>query len=78
MAGNNVKLRIKTMYISVFAHIKRDEKVAVELQESDIGKCAVLSAGELSVFINGREKLLELASLLERAAQEWESEVSNG
>jgi hypothetical protein len=61
--------------ISVYAHIRRDEEVAVELQEGDSGRYAVLDAGELSVFINSREKVLELASLLERAAQQWEGEV---
>lgn len=60
------------MTISVYAHIRNDADVAVELQEGNSGRYAVLSAGELSVFINDREKLLELASLLENAAQQWE------
>lgn len=60
--------------ISVYAHIRRDEEVAVELQDGIAGICAVLEVGDLSVFINSREKALELASLLERAAQRWEGE----
>lgn len=60
--------------ISVFAHIRRDEEVAVELQDGDAGRYAVLDVGDLSVFINSREKALELASLLEKAAQNWEGE----
>lgn len=58
--------------ISVYAHIRRDEEVAVELQDGIAGRCAVLDAGELSVFINSREKVLEIASQLEQAAQQWE------
>ena len=64
------------MNISVYAHIRCDEKVAVELRDGEAGKYAVLEAGDLSVFINDRAKALELASLLERAAQSWE-EVDN-
>ena len=63
------------MDISVFAHIHEDAEVTVEPQEGDGGKYAVLSAGELSVFINSRETALEIASLLEKAAREWEGEV---
>lgn len=62
------------MTISVFAHINNDAEVAVELQDGLAGRYAVLEAGELSVFINDREKLLELASLLEKAAKKWEGE----
>lgn len=58
--------------ITVYAHIRRDEEVAVALQEGEAGKYAVLEAGKLSVFINSREKALEIASLLESAAQKWE------
>lgn len=63
------------MTISVYAHIRHDTDVTVAMQEGEAGKYAVLSAGELSVFINSREKALELASLLEKAAQKWEGEV---
>lgn len=59
----------------VYAHIRRDEEVAVELQDGDSGRYAVLEAGELAVFINDREKAMELASLLERAARQWEGEA---
>lgn len=63
------------MTISVYAHIHNDAEIAVELQDGEAGKYAVLESGELSVFIISREKLLEIASLLERAAQQWEGEV---
>lgn len=60
------------MSISVYAHIRKDEEVSVELQEGDGGRYVTLEAGGLTVFINDRAKALEIASLLERAAQEWE------
>lgn len=62
------------MSILVYAHIRCDADVAVDLLEGEAGKYVALSAGELSVFINSREKALELASLLEQAAQQWEDE----
>lgn len=58
--------------ILVYAHITEATKISVRLQDSEAGKCAVLSAGDLSVLIHSREKLLEIASMLESAAQNWE------
>lgn len=59
------------MNISVYAHIHKDEEVLVELQEGDSGKYAAVRSGGLTVFINSREKALELASQLEQTAQKW-------
>jgi hypothetical protein len=63
------------MSISVYAHVQRDAEVRVDLQDGDAGRYAVLKTGCLSVFINDREKALEIANLLEQAAQKWEGEV---
>lgn len=60
------------MSISVYAHIKETAEISVRLQEGEAGKFCAFSAGDLTVLINSREKLLEIASLLERAAQKWE------
>lgn len=60
------------MSISVHAHIRRDEEVAVKLRDGKDGKYAILITDNLSVFINSRERALEIASLLENAAQNWE------
>lgn len=60
------------MNISVYAHIHKDTEVTMGLRDGTAGRYAVLEAGGLSVFINDREKLLEIASLLEKAAQQWE------
>lgn len=60
--------------ISVYAHIEREAAVTVELREAEAGKYAVLRSGDLSVFINSREMALEIASLLESAAQKWRDE----
>lgn len=62
------------MIVSVYAHIQKDTEVAVNLQESQIGKSVTLEAGDLAVLIHNREKLLEIASLLENAAQKWVDE----
>ena len=60
------------MNISVCVHVTRTDEVSVRLQESQIGKFATLEADGLAVFIHSREKLLEIASLLESAAQKWD------
>lgn len=62
------------MSIVVYAHVRNDAEVTVELQENKGGRYVTLGTGGLTVFINDREKLLEVASLLEQAAQEWEGE----
>lgn len=60
--------------ISVYAHIRPNTAVEADLQTDKAGTYLVLSAGGLDIFIRGREKLLEIASMLEKTAQEWEDE----
>lgn len=60
--------------ISIYAHVRRDTDVVVELRENKDGRYVTLQTGDLSVFINDRAKLLEVASQLEKAAQQWEDE----
>lgn len=61
--------------ISVYAHIRPDTVVESSLQTDKAGTYLVLSAGDLDIFVRGREKLLEVASMLEKAAQKWEDEA---
>lgn len=60
--------------ISVYAHVRNDAEVTIKLRENKDGRYVTLETGDLTVFINDREKLLEIASLLERAAQKWEGD----
>lgn len=60
------------MNVSVYAHITKATEISVGMHEGEVGKYAVFRAGYLSVLINSREKMLEIASLLESAAQKWE------
>lgn len=62
------------MSITVYAHISKKTDVSVKLQETEVGKTVVLSTDELFLIINSREKLLEISSLLENAAQKWDEE----
>ena len=62
------------MTISVYAHIRPDTVVEADLQADKAGTYLVLSAGGLDIFIRDREKLLEIASMLEGAAQNWGGE----
>lgn len=62
------------MSISVYAHIRRDAELTIKLRENKDGRYVTLDTGDLTVFISDREKLLEIASLLENAAQKWEGE----
>ena len=63
--------------ISALVHVESDSDVnmRVEELERNNSKYAVLSIGDLTLFINSREKLLEISRLLEQAAQEWKEEV---
>lgn len=61
--------------ISVYAHIRPDTVVEADLQTDKAGTYLVLSAGGLDIFIRDQEKVLEIASLLEKAAQQWEDEL---
>lgn len=60
--------------ISVYAHIRPDTVVESSLQTDKAGTYLVLSAGDLDIFVRDLEKALEIASLIEKAAQEWEVE----
>lgn len=62
------------MSITVYAHIESSTEVAVDKRSDNLGGYAVLEAGGLTLFINSREKLLEISSLLENAAQKWDDE----
>lgn len=62
------------MSITVHAHVNKTTEISVKLHESEVGKFAAFSAGDLAVLINSREKMLEIASLLENAAQKWDEE----
>ena len=63
--------------ISALVHVESDSDVNMSVQalERNNSKYAVLSIGDLTLFINSREKLLEISRLLEQAAQEWKEEV---
>lgn len=65
------------MSISVYTHIHPSTETPVTLHEGEDGKYVVLSAGRLSVFIDNREKTMEIASMLDKAAQEWEEDAGN-
>lgn len=65
------------MNVSVYAHITNTTEISVRMQESEAGKYAALEADDLAVFIDSREKALEIASLLESAAQKWDDEKMN-
>lgn len=60
------------MSISVYAHVTSTTEVSVKLQETEVGKTAVLSTDELFLIINSCEKMLEIAGMLENAAQKWD------
>ena len=63
--------------ISALVHVESDSDVnmRVDKLERNNSKYAVLSIGDLTLFINSREKLLEISRLLEQAAQEWKVEA---
>ena len=55
-------------------HVPTDCDVSMRINELDIEdkKYAVLTLDNATIFINNREKALEIARLLEQAAQELE------
>ena len=63
--------------ISALVHVESDSDVNMRIEELERNnsKYAVLSIGDLTIFINNREKLLEISHLLEQAAQGWKEEV---
>ena len=62
--------------ISASIHVAPDSDVSVSVEklETNDSKYAVLSIGYATLFINSREKALEIACLLEQAAKKWEDE----
>ena len=62
--------------ISASIHVAQDSDVSVSVEklETNSSKYAVLSIGDATIFINSREKALEIARLLEQAAQKWDDE----
>ena len=62
--------------ITASIHVAQDSNVSVSVEklESNNSKYAVLSIGDATIFINSREKALEISCLLEQAAQKWDDE----
>ena len=67
---------MSTTIITASIHVAQDSdvRVSVEKLDSNNSKYAVLSIGDATIFINSREKALEISCLLEQAAQKWEDE----
>ena len=55
-------------------HVSNDCDVDVRIDELDDKKYTVLSIDSATIFINSREKVLEIARLLEQAAQDLDDE----
>ena len=69
-----------TTIITASIHAAQDSNVRVSVEKLDgnNSKYAVLSIGYATLFINSREKALEISCLLEQTAQKWNDEdVSN-
>lgn len=62
--------------ISASIHVAHDSdvRVCVDKLESNNNKYAVLSIGDATIFINSREKALEISRKLEQVAQKWDDE----
>lgn len=59
---------------SVSAHIRKRHDIEAEVNEQEGHKHITLRIGGpfgVTLYINDREKALEIASLLERAAHKW-------
>ena len=63
-----------TIRASIHVAQDSDVSVGVEKLESNNRKYAVLSIGDATIFINSREKALEISRLLEQATKKWEDE----
>lgn len=62
------------MSISAYVHVERSTEIEVSARSGSSGDYVVLEAGGLALFIKNREKVLEIASRLESAAQKWDEE----
>ena len=62
--------------ITASIHVEQDSnvRVSVEKLDSNNSKYVALSIGNATIFINSREKAVEISCLLEQAAQKWEDE----
>ena len=60
--------------ITASIHVANDSDVSVWLDklETNNSKYAVLSIGDATIFINSREKALEISRKLEQAVKKWE------
>ena len=60
--------------ITASIHVANDSDVSVWLDklETNNSKYAVLAIGDATIFINSREKALEISCLLEQAVKNWE------
>lgn len=63
-----------TIRASIHVASDSDVSVCVDKLETDGKKYAVLSIGDATIFINSREKALEISFLLEQAAKKWDEE----
>lgn len=72
---------MSTTTIRASIHVSHDSdvNVSVEQLKPNSSKYAVLSIGDATLFINSREKALEISCLLKQAAQKWdgEKEINN-
>lgn len=60
------------MTIRASIHVSLDEEVKIFEYHDEAGKYIVMGISGASIFISDRSKALEIASLLESAAQNWE------
>lgn len=65
-----------TTIITASIHVssESDVRVCVDKLESNNSKYAVLSIGDATIFINSREKALEISCLLKQVAKKWDEE----
>lgn len=59
------------VFASIHVWQDTDVKVIKHDHNDEVGEYTVLAIGSGSVFVNSREKLLEISSLLGQAAQRW-------
>lgn len=67
---------MSTTIVRASIHVAHDSDVNVSIDKlkTDNSKYAVLSIGGATIFINSREKSLEISCLLVQAAMKWEDE----
>jgi uncharacterized protein (DUF1015 family) len=70
-AINANKAEEQDMNVLLYASIFGGDKATVDMEENEYRCYVKLNVGDLFVVINDREKLLEISSLLEQAAQKW-------